>query len=522
MRLPFIVLILLLIPASFVIAQTYEESDNTPSCPDGFPDRPALKQHLEQGAIITGIYKFDDLFDHGEQLFIARFNRCDGQGRPTTTGTGAHRESGQPAMSRISAPDSNSCAGCHNQPRPGGAGDFVANVFVLAQGADPVLTSTEAEFSNNRNTLGMFGAGPIEMLAREMTAELHAVRDAAIEQASETNQTVIVPLIVKGISFGSLSVAPDGTLDTSAVEGVDPDLIIKPFHQAGVAVSLREFTVNAMNHHHGMQAEERFDLNPDKMNPDYDQDGVERELTIGDITASVIWQAALGTPLQVLPEDRTLLASAQRGEAIFSEIGCASCHVPSLPLKSRFFIEPNPYNPPGTWSDTSQSFIFDMTEAGEYPRLEQDGNGAIVRAYTDLKRHNLCDPEDMQDAIRYYCNEKLAQNRPDEHGLPGSEFFLTRKLWDVGSSAPYGHRGDLTTIAEAILMHGGEARVTRDNFTQLEFNDQQALVDFLYTLQVVPAVEPDTNSTQANVPALSGMLLFGLVGGVTVFRRKFS
>ena len=31
-----------------------------------------------------------------------------------------------------------------------------------------------------------------------------------------------------------------------------------------------------------------------------------------------------------------------------------------------------------------------------------------------------------------------------------TEEFLTRKLWDVGSSDPYGHRGDLTTMTEAI------------------------------------------------------------------------
>jgi len=29
------------------------------------------------------------------------------------------------------------------------------------------------------------------------------------------------------------------------VEGVDVDLIIKPFHQKGVVISIREFTVNA-------------------------------------------------------------------------------------------------------------------------------------------------------------------------------------------------------------------------------------------------------------------------------------
>jgi len=51
-------------------------------------------------------------------------------------------------------------------------GDFVANVFVLAQTKDPVTFSVAGDQSNERNTLWMFGSGAIEMVAREMTAEL--------------------------------------------------------------------------------------------------------------------------------------------------------------------------------------------------------------------------------------------------------------------------------------------------------------------------------------------------------------
>jgi len=454
-------------------------------CPIDIPDRPALKEHIEQGEIVNGTLVFEDVFEHGRLLFVTAFNRCDGQGRPSTTGTGNHREPDEPAFSRISAPDSNSCSGCHNQPRAGGSGDFVANVFVLGQAADPVLDTTSAEFSNNRNTLGMFGSGPIEMLAREMTTDLHKLRDSALLKSAKIGEAVIVSLDTKGVNFGSLTAFPDGTIDTSNCEGVDADLIIRPFHQAGVVVSLREFTVNAMNHHHGMQAEERFDLNPDKNNSDYDGDGVDRELTVGDITAIAIWQAALGTPALVMPTDPEMIASVKNGEILFEQMGCANCHMPTLQLESCMFTEPNPFNPIGTFADETQSYEFDMCQQGESPRLETTGNGATVRAYTDLKRHDLCDNPELDDAIRFFCDENLAQDRPDQDGKPGSEFFLTRKLWDVGNSAPYGHRGNLTTIAEAILAHGGEARNSRDNFVELSYDEQLAIVDFLRTLQVL-------------------------------------
>jgi hypothetical protein len=202
-----------------------------------------------------------------------------------------HDYAANPIFIRTSGPDSNACTGCHAKPREGGSGDFVSNAFVLAQTLDPVTESVSVEFSNQRNTLGMFGSGAIEMLAKEITVELNA-------QANELSDGEHI-LSSKGVNF-EVTIS-GGTVIAS--QGVDTDFIIKPFHQSGVVVSLREFTVNAFNHHHGMQAEERFDLNLDTgFNPDFDGDGVERELTIGDITAATIFQAAMGVPIQVLPE----------------------------------------------------------------------------------------------------------------------------------------------------------------------------------------------------------------------------
>jgi cytochrome c peroxidase len=459
-------------------------------CPAGLEaDAPIVELSMEQADIDNGSLGFEDIVDHGELLFAAKFNACDGRGRPETTGGGDARSipslseegevlsHGQIAKLRTSAPDADSCAGCHNDPVTGGAGDFVANVFVLAQALDPVTLSVSPARSNSRNTLGMHGAGPIEMLAREMTWDLQ-------EQADGLPDGVHT-LTTKGVDF---EIEVSGGVIVEA-DGIDHDLIVKPFHQAGKVISLREFSANAMNHHHGMQAEERFDLNPAKgFNADFDNDGVARELTIGDLTAVSIWQAQLGTPVQVLPEnDRAYRNHIEYGEQLFFDVGCASCHTPEMVLESRYFVEPNPFNPPGTCAgaaDGCADFAFDMTKEGEGPRLEKGPNGtAIVRAYSDLKRHNLCD-DPGPGAIRWFCNEQLAQGRPDQDGKPGTEYFLTRKLWDVGNTAPYGHRGDISTITEAILVHGGEGRASRDSFAALSVDDQKAIVGFLKTLKI--------------------------------------
>jgi len=474
------ILVLAIVAALASVSSANAHEPHT--CPDGFPDTPTLEGHIKHGDIVDETLPFSQIFLLGRQLVVGALNICDGQGRPMTTGGGDARQRGQPSFIRTSAPDSNACTGCHAQPREGGSGDFVANAFVLAQTLDPVTESVSADLSDERNTLGMFGSGAIEMLAREITVELKAQAD----QLPDGEHV----LSSKGVNF-EVTIR-DG--DVIASKGVDIDLVIKPFHQSGVVVSLREFTVNAFNHHHGMQAEERFDLNLDTgFKTDFDGDGVERELTIGDITAATIFQAAMGVPIQVLPKSMEEQIVVNLGQTLFEDavqdggIGCSSCHIPEMFLENRVFSEPNPFNPEGTFSDGNLSVSFDLTKDGEQPRLEVSGrNGAVVRSYTDLKRHNLCDAQDFPNPIRFFCNENFSQGRPEQDGRPGAEFFITRKLWDVGSSAPYGHRGDLTTITEAILMHGGEARTSRDKFVSLPFDDKSAIVQFLKTLQVTP------------------------------------
>ncbi|MCB1918025.1 MAG: hypothetical protein KDG52_20230 [Rhodocyclaceae bacterium] len=453
-------------------------------------EEPALPLSIEQEAIDRGVLDFDDLRVHGERLFTTAFNRCDGAGRPHTTVAGDKRPlptrsdegeaiaSGQIARLRTSGPDSDACVICHNLPETGGAGSFTTNAFVLAETLDPVTLSTSPSRSNSRNPPGLHGTGPIEILAREMSEDLRW-------QAADLGDGEHV-LETKGVRF-SVEIAHGAVIRS---EGVDRDLIIKPFTHAGSVVSLREFATSAMNQHFGMQAEERFDLNPDKgFDPDHDGDGIARELTIGDQTAISVWQAQLSTPTRVLPRDRTGRQRVRRGRRLFHDLGCATCHMPALVLETRLFVEPNPFNPPGTCAgavDGCSEFTFDMTERGQPPRLEKlPGGRALVRAYTDLKRHNLCD-EPGPDAIRYFCNEQLAQGRPDQDGRPGAEFFLTRRLWDVGTSGPYGHRGDIGTISEAILFHGGEARASRDAFASAPPGEQRAVVDFLKSLRVVP------------------------------------
>src|SRR5438093_13451388 len=162
----------------------------------------AVPRHLEDGEEVTISTKA--LIDHGRALFTAVWTIQEGGGRPLTKGTGNPlSDPSSPLLfprnfNRISAPDANSCAGCHNLPFgiAGGGGDIVSNVFVLAQRFDFItfdatdLTPTRGEMdestlptrlqsiANSRATLGMFGSGYIEMLARQITEDLQSIRNS--------------------------------------------------------------------------------------------------------------------------------------------------------------------------------------------------------------------------------------------------------------------------------------------------------------------------------------------------------
>jgi len=478
----------------------------------------AVPRHLEDGEEFTISTKA--LIDHGRALFTAVWTIQEGGGRPLTKGTGNPlRDPSSPLLfprnfNRISAPDANSCAGCHNLPFgiAGGGGDIVANVFVLGQRFDFAtfdtgdMMTTRGEMSetgsqtqlqsiaNSRATLGMFGSGFIEMLARQITEDLQAIRDATLPGTSRA-------LVSKGISFGRIARAPDGTWITSSVQGLaapsltttgsanPPSLIVRPFHQAGNVVSLRQFSNNAFNHHHGIQSTERFGKDTDP-----DGDGFTNEMTRADVTAVSIFQATMAVPGRVIPNDPDIEAAVLTGEQLFASLRCVTCHIPALPLDRDgwMFSEPNPFNPstphnllPGE----APTLVVDLTrEDLPSPRLKPSQGVVMVPAYTDLKLHDITTGLPGDPNI-----EALDMNQPAGSPLffAGNRKFLTRKLWGSANEPPFFHHGQYTTLRQAVIAHDGEALTTRQAFERLSEYEQGAVIEFLKTLQVLP---PGTKS----------------------------
>lgn len=420
-----------------------------------------------------------DLLDRGKHLFTAKFTKLDGGGRPKATQAivPTKRKRGENAdFQRTGGPDASACSGCHSDPIPGGAGDIVANVFVSEGFESADFDNINPQFSNERNTNTLTGDGLIELLAREMTADLQAQRKSALQTARASQKPETIDLASKNVSFGKLTAAPDGVVDVSKLQGIDTDLVVRPFSQKGVFTSIRQFTINALNAHHGIEATERFGTRWTGT-ADFDEDKKQDELAEGDVSALTLFQATLAPPTVRTDLPTDWAAAAKLGEKSFADLGCASCHMPTLPLKSLNFVDPGPYDVAGTLktSDVKDPIVVDFAKRPWAKNLKRNDKGEwLVPLFGDLKRHVIVDEQ-----VAALGNEIMGQRFVER------DVFITAELWGVGSTAPYGHRGDIGTLDEMIRAHGGEARQARDAYIATDDTTRSDIVAFLKTL-VIP------------------------------------
>src|SRR5439155_9990905 len=204
-------------------------------------------------------------------------------------------------------------------------------------------------------------------------------------------------------------------------------------------------TNTAFNHPHGIQSTERFGLDTD-----LDGDGFTNEMTRADVTAVTVFQATRQVLGRVIPRDPEVEHAVLRGEQAFEQIGCASCHIPRLPLDKQgwVYVEPNPFNPPGNLrSGEIQNLKVDLSsDILPAPRLKPDSTGTVwVEAYTDFKLHDICEPGEAADHLNMNASQWSAN-------LAGGNCrFLTKRLWGAANEPPFWHDGRFTTMRASVL-----------------------------------------------------------------------
>jgi CxxC motif-containing protein (DUF1111 family) len=176
------------------------------------------------------------------------------------------------------------------------------------------------------------------------------------------------------------------------------------------------------------------------------------ELTDQHLENLVKYVALLG----VRPQRNYNDPAVQRGETLFSDIGCAGCHTPT--------VQTSDFHP--------------------FAELRSQ----TIHPYTDLLLHDM--------------GPGLADNL-GEGNASGSE-WRTAPLWGLGRSAcvtggvtnptgaqgddvctpvhSYLHDGRARSIEEAILWHGGEGEASKNSYQALSSSSKQDLLRFLESL----------------------------------------
>lgn len=84
----------------------------------------------------------------------------------------------------------------------------------------------------------------------------------------------------------------------------------------------------------------------------------------------------------------------------------------------------------------------------------------------------------------------MGDNLADDASIEGrdADEFRTAPLWGIGlvqtvnGSLNLLHDGRAKTINQAILFHGGEAKISRNRYAKLSPQDKKSIVAYLNTL----------------------------------------
>lgn len=326
--------------------------------------------------------------------------------------------------------NADACGECHESPAAGGPGDELevhATRFLQGGFCDPLIEK----------------GGPV--IQQRTTPALKAALGHDSEPFPTEGTATALRTTPDVFGFGLLDAVPDATIlamadpDDRDGDGISGrpnrffDGRIGRFGRKALVPTLREFNDGAFVFEQGVTNPAVPEENtiggrpiPQGVDP-LSEPEINHEAL--ELTDAFVRFLAPPAPLSFGRQEK-------RGEAIFSKIGCARCHVPALrtaehPVKGLSKVE--------------------------------------VRAYTDLLLHDM-GPELADICLGLatpseFRTEPLMGLRFSEQIEEGEPRFL--------------HDGRARSIEEAIIRHGGEGAGARDRFRALSAADRNALLTFL-------------------------------------------
>ncbi|MDH5675629.1 MAG: c-type cytochrome [Myxococcales bacterium] len=350
-----------------------------------------LPEAGEPGAPIAGLSADERArFDRGRKLFDRDFAIGAGLG-PRFNG--------------------DSCRACHFEPVIGGAGP--AGVDVTRQGLhDPVsgdFSAPEMGTMAHRHQLGHERA-PVDP-------------DANVSELRQTPPVFGLGLIDRIDEAAIRALADPEDADGDGIAGRVHELPDGRLGRLGWKASVpstAEFVRDASSNELGLtlpaQAGHSFGFGAD-------DDGADDPELSADELSDLIFFVEKLAPLVPVSKDA---AAEAEGAEVFEMVGCAGCHVPSLPAV----------------------------------------DGSEVPLYSDLLLHDV-QPEGFVGIA---------------DGQAGMGDFRTPPLWGLGRSAPYMHDGRAFSVEQSIERHAAEGAASRDAYQALDAEARAALIAFLESL----------------------------------------
>jgi CxxC motif-containing protein (DUF1111 family) len=391
----------------------------------------------------------------------------------------------------------NQCSGCHSQPSIGGSSPATNPEFgVIANGIASGSTNTipsfltasgptrEARFpfffnsNGNPNTNAPNGGvEDIFVVSGRSDAGNCSLPQPSFAPAQSTNNIIFrVPTPVFGA--GLIENIDDSTLIAVQAAAAGNNLGISgTFNHNGNDGTISRFGWKAQNKSLLLFAGEAYNVEmgitneifgQDRPLPGEDQQGSglpanclnlsktgypedATNFTVASNTDAAAQNAEVPSDIVLFAEFMRLLApptpstttpggstSISRGRALFSSIGCATCHTSTI-------------------SSTQPSNV--TSSLGSAP----------VSAFSDIEIHHM--------------GTGLADNV--SQGGAGGDQFRTAPLWGLGQRIFFLHDGRTTNLLTAIADHqsnGSEATQVEENFASLSSSQKQDLLNFLRSL----------------------------------------
>lgn len=398
--------------------------------------------------------------------------------------------------------NSNSCVSCHSQPAAGGSGPAVNPQFTFTNGTPPLVApnntapsfitangpTREARFpfffdsSGNVNTNAPNGGvEDLFTVTGRPDAGSCALSQPPFAEAEKANNIIFrIPLPTFG--DGLVENLDDSTLLSNQSANLNNNFgVAGAFNHNGNDGTIARFGWKAQNKSLELFTGEAYNVEQGVSNEVFTQD---RPLPEEDQSGAGLPANCLNLSLKGYPEDTTnytatpgadqyatnasvpsdtvqfamfmrLLAppppggvvlngqpvnsnEISKGAALFSSVGCATCHNSVIN------------------STQPSSFTASLSKQP-------------VNAFSDFEIHHM--------------GAGLADNV--SQGGAGGDQFKTAPLWGLGQRIFLLHDGRTSDLSQAILQHasqGSEANTVVDNFNDLNGQQQQEVLDFLRSL----------------------------------------